>query len=739
MYAHVTMYLNCRSGFDQTRSPIFLQHQHIDTDEDMDEDDDFIEGFNPLSSWKPTLVAHGITAARARIIPKRCMGEARPPGKPVSTRNLADFGAFMKNSFQVGWGLHGKMCSPTAGSTVVIENTTKRLEQGETEREFLLEQLKLHYSHSFPVEEDVTTSTPRLKLQCSRSSKHLENLTAQYQAICLKYVGSDGLESIHNTRIAESEVWDLINVLFSLVPAEEDPLADDDSDVSDQGNLMSLSDMQRRAAFSTWLKSRTYKSVQKQLNAKSGDNIGSARKILALLSCHDLASAALTAAASGNVRLSTLLATGGTMTSAVNSINEQQKVWSEEGYTSHIEEELSQIYDLLGGNVDTAMHVVSNDWKRAFGLHLWYATPRTASITTALESYLMAVEEGKAPFPSPWHSSVAFDGAAPPTDSAFELIKMFCQSEEWQSEAEKKMAASGSLADLLCPLGTTPDVQHAGFYWHLFCVLESIGVIQGNLTDEANAAVTRTITSYISEIESIGGIAHWAIYVALHIPDDMQREMAVRDLLSRYCEEWQHDDQVVSFLVEKLGIPVALLEESKAIYSAIQNDDESLLESLMDAEDWQGAHAILKQVVAPKWLLAKHTNGDTYALHEDLIGALEELEQYQDCIDPQSWRVGGGLYLSFFRLKDKMIHTEQITAEDEADIESIQNALDDAYTEAENNTKGYTEKAAYAIIARELSSLSPLPSLAKGSMALRYSNVQSNIQTIAHALACNLA
>ncbi len=731
---------NCRSGFDQARSPIFFLHQHLDIDDAMDEDGSLLdEGFNPLSSWHTTPVGNGISIPNSRIKARRCPGEYVDTEKPVCTRNLANFGAFMNKRFQVGWGQHGSFCSPAAGTSVIIANSINKSKFGETERDLLIEQLKLHYSHSFPIEEDFArNSTPRLKLQCSRSSEHLFKLTSQYKAICQKYVGICDSASATNvkSRVSESEVWDLVHILFSFVPADEDPLADDESDVSDQGNLVSLSDMQRRAGFSTWLKYMTRTHAKRQIDEIGNDCVN--EKLLALLSCNDIASAVFAASASGNVRLSTLLATAGTTTSAVNSINEQQRIWSEEGYAKHIDDEISQIYDLLGGNVDSSMHVVGNDWKRALGLHLWYATPRTASIAAALESYLMAVDEGKAPLPSPWHSSIAFKGASPPTDTSFELLKMFCQAEDWQTEDEKKVAASASLADLLCPLGITPDVQHGGFYWHLFCVLESIGVIQGDLTDEGSAAVTRTITSYISEIESFGGLTHWAIYVALHIGDTTLRDTAVKDLLSRYCEEWQQDDQVVSFLVEKLGIPVAFLEEAKATYASSQNDHENQLESLMDAEDWEAAHSTMRHTVGPKWFIAKGVSDDTYPLHEDLVGALEELEQYRDHIDPQLWRIGGGLYLSFFRLKEKLMHTDGITEEDIIDIEDLQNAVDDAYNAAQNNAEGYMEKAAYAIIAREISSIT-LSSKVKGSQALRYSTLQSNIQSVAHALSCDLA
>lgn len=722
------------------KSPIMQQHQYIDA---MDEDYDLaIDGFNPLSTWQTRLSEQGIMPPVSRFNDSRFSEHPVHSTAPASTRDLTDFGAFLNGSFQVGWGIHGRLCIPTCNRSISIQSSLEHPTKDDIEREFLVAQLKLHYSHSFPVEEQTPEgSTPRLKLQCSRSMDHLQQLTTQYKRICQKYVECSDADSssIVSTRTVESDVWDLVNVLFSLVPAEQDShLDDDDSDISDEGNLMSLADMQRRAALSTWLKQKTHANVTKQVDSIEGDPSKEYEKILTLLSGNDLAGAVLAASASGNVRLSTLISTAGTMTDAVNSINEQQRIWKEEGFSKHIDNVLSEIYELLGGNVDPAMHIVSNDWKRALGLHLWYGTPRTASISAAMESYLMAVEEGKAPFPSPWHSAVASKLAPAPTDTAFELIKMFCLTEEWETDDEKKASASESLPGLLSPLGTTPRVQHASFYWHLFCVLESIDIIKGDLTKDASSAVARTITTYINELESIGGLAHWAVYVALHIEDNMLRDTVVKDLLSIYAEEWQEDDQVVAFFVEKLGMPVQFLEEAKSTFAAAQNDYETLLESQMDAKDWNDAHSTLQRVIAPRWFLAKEPSGEKYALHDTLIGALEEIEQHKSHINAESWRIGGGMYLLFFRLKDRLTHTDQITETDIADLEELQTALDDAYTGAQDTKNGYMEKAAYAIIAREISSIGgPLSLISGGFAALRYSGIQSKVQSIAHALVCD--
>ncbi len=714
-------------------SPIGL-HRQLQSDGDPFEDTEMNDDdFAPISNWKSP--GTDDTGGVPRGLGPMTLRTADRPSSigpvdlahqvAVDTRNFADYGAFMHNAFRVGWS-RGRLVAPPSSPIGCVTLTNPAGDTGDSERRLLVDQLVIHNANSFRVEGTPAHRAPRLQLKCGRSPEVLRKLTIQYINSIDSYVERDEGRADAPAKIAQAEIWELVNVLFCLVPAEEDPLADDASDASDPGSLTSLAGMQRRAKFSAWLKSVACNDVQRQIDAIHGLPGKENEEVLVRLSGHDLSGAVVAASTGGNVRLSTLLATAGSSTEAVNSIMEQLRVWKEEGYVEHIDEKMMEIYELLAGNVDPAMYIVAEDWKRSLGMHLWYAKPNTDPISEAVESYLGAVQAGNAPYPGPWHPVKPTPEALRPTDTAFELIRMFCFSEEWESESEKAVASLDALPDLLCPLGTTPDVQRADFYWHLLCVLEAIGVVPevqmyANGSSEAalSDAISRVITSFISQLESAGGLVHWAIYVALHIRDDDYRDIVVNDLLSRYVEEWHTDEAVVGFLVQELGVPVAMLEGAKALWAAHINDDEMLLDALIESNAWKEAHDVFRRKIAPTWLLAQGPSGDLGVLHDSLIGALEEFEQHADCIDAEDWRTGGDMYLSFFRLQERLEHLDP----DEVDritIDELGQALDDAH-DTISPSSGELEKAAYAYLAQKLARLCGASAMPRptGTRALR--------------------
>ena len=689
-------------------------HRQLQGDSGMFEDPEMDDDFAPISNWK--LPGTGDTDGMQRGLAPATLPAKDRPGSyvpadlahqvAVDTRNLADYGAFMHNAFRVGWS-RGRLVAPRSSPMGRVTLTNPVGDTDDHEARLLVDQLMIHKENSFPVEGTPAHRAPRLQLQCGRSPELLRNLTMQYINSIDRYIERDEERDDTPAKLAQAEIWGLVSVLFSLVPAEEDPIADDASDASDPGSLASLAGMQRRARFSAWLKSVGSDGVRRQIDAIGGLPGKGNEEVLVRLSGHDLAGAVMTASSCGNVRLSTLLATAGSSTEAVNSVIEQLRVWKEEGYVEHIDEKMMEIYELLAGNVDPAMYIVAQDWKRSLGMHLWYARPNTDPISEAVQGYLAAVQAGNAPYPGPWHPVKPTPDARRPTDTAFEMIRMFCFSEEWESESEKAAASLGALPDLLCPLGTTPDVQRVDFYWHLQCVLEAIGVIpevqmyaSGSSEAALSDAVSRVVTSFISQLESVGGLVHWAIYVALHIRDDDYRDIVVNDLLSRYVEEWHSNETVVGFLVQELGVPVPMLEGAKALWAAHINDDELLLDALIESNDWKEAHDVFCRKIAPTWLLAQSPSGDLGVLHESLVGALEEFEQHADEIDANDWRIGGDMYLSSFRLQERLEHLDPDEM-DRISIAELGQALDDAH-DAISPSSGELEKAAYAYLAQKL-------------------------------------
>ena len=698
-------------------------------EEDVDDD-----GYPPVSNWSTEVSERGVTGPRTKPVREMEVYDAQVISGNPQTRNLPDFGAFYHHRFENGWGPHGRYCVPSKNMRNITIGKNLDL-NGASDRTFLLEQLKLHYSHSFPMEDVPSGTTPLLQLQCDRSPQHLENLIVQYMKICKNYIAECQHEADKvslRSKMSEAEIWDLLNVLFAFVPAEQQQernMSDGSEELLDGTSLEYLVVMQRRAAFSKWLKDRTHVSVTHKLDSLK--DTGENERILLLLSCHDIKSAIHTASSSGNVRLSTLLATAGSSSVAANNLTEQLRIWSDAGYMEHIDDTTSQIYQLLAGNVDPSMYIAAKDWKRALGLYFWYACPKQSPISTSISQYLEGVQGTNAPQPAPWYMEDKQHQEDDPTDTAFQLIKLFCRAEEWDTEEDKMAAATEALPSLLSPLGLTPDVQQVGFFWHLKSVLQAIGVLPNEMPLESKQAANRIIMTYISQIESMGGLVHWAIYVALHINNEADRNRIVTDLLTRYCEDWIFDQEITEFLLQKLGLPSAMLEEAKAVWFRYHNDHESLLESLLDTEEWQEAHEVLMTNIAPKWLLAKDVSNEHYIMQNFLLGALEEL---QDHIQESYWRTGGQIYISFLHIKGKIESDDDLTEQDMDTIARLAVAIDQAYSQTPDMS--LLQKSAYSAMSRDVLrwNVQFNTALSDGTTALRHSTLQSHMSDMIHML-----
>lgn len=472
----------------------------------------------------------------------------------------------------------------------------------------------------------------------------------------------------------QAAAWELIHALFSSLPAEESAQEEDqtmtaDGDAFPDGSgapTMRLAAMQRRAELSRWLRDRSRAAVERAARAAPPGPEGTPARLLALLSGHQLAAAAAAAAVSGDVRLATLLATAGSSGAAKQQIAAQLAVWRDAGFEAHIDPTLRQVYQLLAGHAEQVVPSMALDWRRALGVHLWYVCPPNATAVASMDSYVAAVEAGEAPAPAPIYTEwrrgggnssggmlMLEDGSMHGvdeglTDVNFELLRLFCVLAE-DTGRDPALVGDAVLPRLLRPSGSSPDPLDYSLSWHMLCVLRSLGAVAGS-QPEADAAAATAQMGFIAQLEAVGGMAHWAVYAALHIPDAGRRERVVKELLSVHCPEWDGDEEVVTFLLESLQVPKEWVAEARALWARYRQDTIALLEEQIEGGDWAAAHATLCERVAPRWLLSGG------AALSNLSDALSELEPHANEVDRAagagSWQRGGGLYAAFLFLRE---------------------------------------------------------------------------------------
>ncbi|PRW58789.1 nuclear pore complex NUP98A isoform X1 isoform B [Chlorella sorokiniana] len=547
------------------------------------------------------------------------------------------------------------------------------------QREALEAALVLHMQHSSPDPSIVepaelggqdgeeaaaeAAAVPQWRLRCRRQEE-LRKLTLAYIELCTaaaaKAQGAERTVLRH-----QASTWELLHVLFSAIEGEqapgaaEGPAAMQEGEDGDELRLDRLAAFKRRAALSHWLRDRARPHVEAALRRGAAAAAGAttaadavAAQLLALLSGHQLAAAAALAAATGNPRLASLLAQAGTKSVGAAELAEQLRVWEESGCEQHIAAGLRRVYQLLAGHVDDVVPAMQLDWRRALGVHLWYGCQPTATVAEALASYTAAVESGAAPPPLPLYSEQAAGSSsgAPAAsgsafDVAFELLRLHAVGSDLEASGSPA-ALQPLLARLLRPSGLTPDPLDYAFPWHLLSVLGAVGALPPAVVELPQAAAARM--SFIAQLEAVGGLAHWAVYAALHIPDAAERARVVRELLQTHADEWANQPEVWAFLRDRLALPAAWLAEAQALRAHYCADDAGRLDQLLDAEDWHAAHALLCDLVAPRWVLAGELGR--------LAAVLDRLEPHAADVNAAggtgAWEAGGGVYSAYLYLRE---------------------------------------------------------------------------------------
>ena len=88
--------------------------------------------------------------------------------------------------------------------------------------------------------------------------------------------------------------------------------------------------------------------------------------------------------------------------------------------------------------------------------------------------------------------------------------------------------------------------------------------------------------SLISQLERLGGLEEWALYVALHLPDGSEegcaRDALLLELLHRHAPVWAASQAKQDFITRALGLPAAWLASALATLAAHRDDPEGELQ-----------------------------------------------------------------------------------------------------------------------------------------------------------------
>jgi nuclear pore complex protein Nup98-Nup96 len=430
----------------------------------------------------------------------------------------------------------------------------------------------------------------------------------------------------------EKLVWELASVLF-------EPL---DVPVDLEGVPGASERLRKDNLSAFWQKLVEQSATRDVAMAKSSEE-----KAIASLSGHRIPEACQHLLAGKNFHLATLIALIGGSESVKRDIREQLNEWQKSRVLSEISQPIRALYEFLAGNVllcDGAKgapiedrvetFVVSErfglDWRRAFGLRLWYAITSTEGIETAVKKFAEDLKQDKETAkPFAWYVeqniSPLWDDQVLETreDLLWGLLKLFADP---QADLEAVLRPENSQ---LSPLNFRMS-------WQLSRALTAFGRCSyGVGADEKADQLT---LSFASQLTNEG---NWldAAFVLLHLSSSKARSVSIQELLAHHADRiGSEDSKAFVTLTRDFCIPATWLWEAKALYMrSVLKDSRREVEYLLRAGAYVEAHRTFSKDVAPTAVVER----DWETLRALLAGFRGKEQNIPE------WRLGGELYVDY--------------------------------------------------------------------------------------------
>ncbi|KZT69972.1 hypothetical protein DAEQUDRAFT_668616 [Daedalea quercina L-15889] len=565
---------------------------------------------------------------------------------------FVDAGLAFGRSFRVGWGpggtlVHlGALCSPRSTSkrsanTSVLHKTVVPFVAGlpaaAGERAF---KLLTHHLGSSPIEADADG------VPFANASRQLT-----FSSFAALFPATD--------RSFEASLFRLGRALFD--PIDLRLAAPIEVDIRNR-----VYALRRKTALSSWLQTAVAASVDADLRENPGADW--AVTTFALLSGNQVEKACEIAMDGGNVKLATLISQCPGDDLYRDDLRTQLSRWREQSVDVHISEGTLRIYALLGGIVDTlegsggigpthCPHLSipkGLNWKRAFGLHLWFGEPLESTVADAFQAYEEHWKSipGNVASPLPWYMEQPDDdvglspwtrtSSANPPDALYSLIRLYADP-------------ACSLSNILTPQSFSASPADYRLPWHLYIILSRClrvrdfadrghaGIALGEDASEVgedgepsveghSPSADLLANSYALQLEQQGLIQE-ATFVLLHIEGSAGRAKAIKELLGRSAALL--DDWMTRGLVGSLKLPLPWINEAKAMYALDCGDVYGAYELYLSAGMYNAAHDLAVLELAPDAVI-----------REDLELLKTLFEQFLDR-PVDNWHIRGKIFLDY--------------------------------------------------------------------------------------------
>jgi len=436
----------------------------------------------------------------------------------------------------------------------------------------------------------------------------------------------------------EKAMWQLASILF-------------DNDMSHH---------ERKIKLQTYWKDTTSAAASKQIERYSSAE----EKAIIQLSTNDIWAASETLSGGRDFRLATMIAQVGGDESMRQGLTEQIKHWLQSDVASEMTPAVRTLYALLsgetcicdgkGGSVGRENKVetfnISQkfglDWKRAFGLRLWYGVTTDEPISTAIQAFEDDLASGKEQVtPSPWFVEEDVDVGWTDVkrkqrqDINWGLLKIYASK---QSSSTSQSAIN--LGNIIAMENTSGNPLDARISFQLYQVLRTLHIADFD-EDEAAERSDLLTTTLISQLSSKSQHLPYAVLAALYLTDSSARSSTIHALLERHAAViGKSTDTCPTFrtLVQDLKVPESWVWSAKALYfKSVLLDEHEQVRCLLRAGEIVQAHETLRRSVGPKAVIEEDIEG---------LNALLKICIDAGAGDLTEWMHGGAVYVHYAKL-----------------------------------------------------------------------------------------
>ncbi|KAK9460211.1 nuclear protein 96-domain-containing protein [Lipomyces oligophaga] len=419
-----------------------------------------------------------------------------------------------------------------------------------------------------------------------------------------------------------SSIWKLGEILFDNVlvePGFVNPAAD----------ISLATQLIRKSNLSIFLEKLVSASILDDLQKRSENE-----SIFIFLSGHQIEQACIEAVSSNNLHLATLLPLIGGDEEFRRDIRSQIQDWTEKKTLSQIPLSIRKVYELMSGNTAISAGVSGSfnedvvadiciseglDWKRAFGLFLWYSVFEEDGLDRAVLSYADAAKSIQG-IPRPLSDDIEVERVS---QILFGLLMLFSDGNFTIQEAVATSEANRQNIDY-------------SLSWELYIVLCRVKQVRNGFSDNSIIAFgDRLCTDFAKQLEGCG---YWkeASFVLLHVSDFAICKRGIQDLLNRHVDEMIEDSLAEKYISSVLHMPKKMILTAKALHARTNQKYLDEVRYLLEADEWIDAHSVVINIVGPKAVIS-----------EEYDELLELISRFEDVTHISNWKLGGQIYLDF--------------------------------------------------------------------------------------------